>query len=423
MNGGDFSRKLKQNCNFRINQIDYARVIATRVYNRSMKNTLKEFIRMCVFDYDFRIIEKSQSDVLCTYSYRGKGRMDYDDIFDKFCSFVDNRCDKVEFIYRKRVRYIFLKLFYAVKYYFALKRWKVDNPLYVAIVLAQFLRYEAIINKKIVWKKYSLMVSFCDAHGVENMMAQIARNHNVKTATLQHGQYRTLKRQTENADVEAYENFVSDYLLAWGEKTREEFVKGGINRERILLVGALKPFSYNQREENDGILNVFGVVLNGNVYEKNNLRMISYANKLAEKYNLRYVLRLHPQNSEDTYLSQCDSRFLLKKINCTENVDYMRMVDFSLVHMSGVFVELLSINSPIFVMNDVFLEDIFKLKGATFSNEDELYSLYKRFRCDSKVFKEEQYGVYRQFNQYGDLQTNYLQAIDFIMKGDGNCEE
>lgn len=411
---GDRSREYKKNKAFIIDGIDYSRVIATRAYNASFKNTFREFLRFLAFDYDFSFKENSGK-ILVVYSYLGKGRADFDSIVDMFCHTLKYNYDRLDFIYKIRIVYIIKKLVHMVWLYFKFLFSKVRNPFFAAILSSQFIHYKGKLEKYLKNNNYELLVSFCDAHGIENMITQIAKEKGIKTATLQHGQYRVLKRETENADIESYDNFISDYLLAWGERTTEEFVKAGVDESRILPVGALKSFSKNERIPLHDGLNIFGVVLDGNIYHDSNVLMIKYANYLAKKFNLKYILRLHPKNNLNDYINLCDSDCLLKSISRIENSEYAKMVDFSIVHMTGVFVELLSINSPMILMKDDYLEDIFAIKGMFFRNEDEMDVVYNSFKSNPKEYTEEQYKLYRKFNSGGNLEENYQSAIDTIL--------
>ena len=412
---GNKVRNIKKNKNLILNNINYGRVIATRFYDNSCKNMLKEFIRLIFFDYEIKYIFHD-SKILSIYSYRNKNRKDYDDIVDGFRNILDYQCDTLEFIYKLSLKECILKIKYLVKYIFKLYN-QIENPIFTSIILSQFLRFESVLLKTIHWNKYMLCVTFCDAHGIENLTTQIASNKKIITATLQHGQYRVLKPETENADVESYENFISDYLFAWGEMTKKEFLKAGLDQNRIITVGAIKSFSNNTCLQFQKTKNVFGVVLDGNIYKESNIQMIHYANLLANKFDLKYIVRLHPKNNWKDYSKYCDSNKLHSVLTKVENYNYANKIDFSLVHMTGVFVELLSINSAIFLMEDEYLEELFKVEGSTFSNINELEELYIKYNKEQQLFLNKQYKLYRKFNQAGNIKENYQNAIKRIMKG------
>ena len=408
----DRVREYKSHDVFKYNGINYARVIATRAYDPSVKNILCEYIRLCTYQYNFTLSEDNDSVMLFVYSYRGKERKDFDYIFDKAVEYADYARiahDVYEGVYTLSFRNLF-KIFKPFRLWKKYKRVGIKYPFYAAVLTAQFLEFTNEFNNVLNAHRYKACITFCDAHGVENMIAQMAKQKGLKTATLQHGQYRVLSKENEVADVEAYENFISDYLFAWGEKTREEFVKAGISSERIIPLGALKEFSRNTRKIVHNDIGVFGVILSGNIYETSNIRMISLANKIAVEYGMKYVLRMHPKNDESFYVKKCDQRYLLKSIKKVENKEYADMVDFSILHMTGVFVELLSINSPIFVYADEKLEPIFKLDNAVFSDMDEFKKVFSEFSKDKDKFKDVQFLKYKEFNAAEDLDKQYIGA-------------
>lgn len=410
----NLARSYKQKKEFFINGIDYSRAIATRAYDFSVKHYLKEFVRAIVFEYKIDY-KNNDGKILLAYSYKGGNRKDYDYIVDTFEGLVSRKVDRINFIYKVSLVGSIKKLALFFRLYNRFFE-KIEKPFFASLLVIQFLNYDEKIKKLINWKKYNLLVTFCDAHGVENIIAQIAKENDTLTATLQHGQYRVLKKEIENADIEAYENFISDYLLAWGKATQDEFIKAGIDGKRVIPVGAIKKFSENKRIINTSVKGVFGVVLDGETYEKSNIKLIKYANVLSEKYGLKYILRLHPKNNLEKYKMYCDKKYHEDSIKSIENEQYAEKVDFSILHMTGVFVELLSINSPLFVMVDECTEDIFKIEKSYFTNSEELCGLYDYILKNKSDFLEAQYKTYRYYNEKGTLASNYNRAIKDILE-------
>ena len=406
----DRVRKYKKEKSLQINGINYGRVIASRAYEVNLKMTAREFLRMLTYQYKFKLIHKNQSQMLFAYSYRGKERPDYDNIIDSAYKYARKgkiQSDFLDCVYSFSLLN-FVNIFKMVYYWVKFGLAKVKKPLFVAILTAQFTSIRKKIETIISKNNYKACITFCDAHGVENLITQIANAHQIKTGTLQHGQYRILEYDVENADVEGYENFISNYLFSWGKVTQNEFSSIGINNDRVLLAGAIKSFSQNHIAERHEPLGVFGVVLCGNVYNESNLGLIKIANKIAKKYNLKYILRMHPKNEENYYLKECDSQYLVKGIKSIENYEYAKMIDFSILHMTGVFVELLSINSPMFIFKDKYMVSLFELDGATFSDLVEFDSCYEKFCKHDKEFLKKQYNLYRNYNCTSDLECSYL---------------
>lgn len=412
----NISRIYKHSKCFLFDNVDYSRVIATRTYELGFINHVKEFIRTLLFEYDIKYIDNS-SDILTIYSYRGKGRHDYDYIIDEFRRIYTKNMDELECVYKFSLKIRLSTLCNFIKVYSYFIKNKIPYALMATLLTIQHLKYSEYINNILKTKSYILLVSFCDAHGVENLTTQLAKQLSIKTSTLQHGQYRLLSPANENADIEAYENFTSDYIMAWGEITRNEFVKYGIDSKRILLTGALKEFSYNECIEADRYKGVFGVILDGENYRSSNVKLLTIASMFAERTGFKFIVRLHPKNDFKTYSGNCNTKYVKKVIKGIENYDYAKEVDFSILHMTGVFVELLSINSPIMVLCDDYTEDIFKLNGATFHDCTELIKCYNELKQNRKSFLDIQYKMYRKFNQGDSLKNNYIKAINYIIDG------
>lgn len=398
-----------------INGINYGRVIATDLYDTSCKGYLKQIAKCFLFEYMVKFSGKS--DCVFAYSLSYAKRKDYDEIRDAFFKiFPDISYLSVEKV--KTVKRILPKLFSCLRYWLKFLFGGVKTPFLCAVLVTKYKPLEGKLEEAVCFDKRKLAVSFCDAMGEDNLFTQLANRRKIKTVTLQHGQYRVLDEKNEKADVEAYKNFISDYLLAWGEATRREFVKAGICGERVLPVGALKPFSNAPLPPKHKFKGVFGVVLCGEIYVDTNIAMIKFANKLAEKYNLTYFLRMHPRNDAGKYLKHVNKKLLSEISFDVKNDEYVDKVDFSIIHMTGVFVELLGLNSVLFVYEDRYMENLFKIIPYTFSEEKKLYSLYERLLEDREEIEKEQYQHYIDFNAGGHIEENYKNAILRIMQED-----
>ncbi len=411
VNEADRVRNLKKAKVLQINGLNFGRIIATRAYDPSIKNVSREFARMLLYQYKLSIKHKSNSELLFAYSYRGKGRSDFDNIIDSAYSYAEDNnieSDFLDCVYSFSLLNslsIFKMFYYWIKFIIS----RVQHPLLIAILVSQFTKFEKNFKKILKDNNYKAVISFCDAHGVENELTQLAIKHGIKTATLQHGQYRIVDHKVENADIESYENFISDYLFSWGKVTQDEFASVGIDPSRILQAGAIKSFSNNTKVEGHENFGIFGVVLCGNAYNESNINMIGIANEIAKKYNMKYVLRLHPKNDESYYKKYCDTKYLKDCIRKIENYEYADIVDFSILHMTGVFVELLSINSPVFVFNDKYMAKVFLLEGATFQNTKDFYEIFSKYQNDRTSFLRNQYRIYRDYNCTSDLESRYLE--------------
>ena len=403
----------RENEFFFYENVNWIRVIATKAYDFSVKNYIKEALRFFFFSYLEKEERQGDGVRVFVYSYRGRKRKDYDEIADHYCE-IDNKSDVIEY----RFCFSFKKIFRKLRWFFLLyrkyKKKEIKHPAFFSLLIAQYVVYFREISKKIMERKYRVVTTFCDTHDIENLFSQIAKSYNKTTVTLQHGQYVFWNREIPESEV--YKNFVSDYLLAWGRATKEEFKKAGVNENKILCVGALKEFSKNTPLVYNNMKNVFGVILSGNVHKKSNIHLIELANGISKKYKLKYILRLHPQNSECIYKKECDLKYLYRIVKGVENIDYVKQVDFSLVYMTGVFVELLSLNSAILIYEDENLKDLFKLNGFCFSDIKGFEKIYGNFCIRKKEFLKEQYHYYSYFNERKNIKRNYIYAIQKILE-------
>lgn len=398
-----------------IDGINYGRVIAMDLYDTTCKGYIKQLVKCLLFEY--KVKRNGESDCIFEYSLSYVKRRDYDGIRDYFFKIFPDfsyvSIDKV-----KSIKHIFSKVFICFGRWISFLFRGVKSPFLCTILVTEYKPLEKKIKDTVCFDKIKLAVSFCDARGEDNLFTQMANARGAKTVTLQHGQYRVLNEEKEKADVEAYKNFISDYLLAWGEVTKREFIKGGISGERVLPVGALKSFSDATIPPKHKFKGVFGVVLCGEIYIDTNIAMINFANKLAEKYGLKYFLRMHPKNNAERYLKHVNRDALSEYSFHVKNEEYVEKVDFSIIHMTGVFVELLGLNSVLFVYDDKYMEDLFKIVPYTFSEEKKLFSLYEKMLECREEFEREQYQYYIDFNNGYHLEENYKNAISMILTED-----
>lgn len=392
--------------------INYGRVIAIKSYNITVKKIIKEFVRTMCYNYIFSVDKMEKSKLVFVYSFRHKKRADCDYIFDHAVMFARNNnvpCDVIEFK-RTWIGFSFKKLIFLMAIYLKYIFSRVNSPFWAAIMTTQFLQAQKIIEKTLKTSMYKSIITFCDAHTIENLCTQVAQKQGLITGTLQHGQYTILSVGKINPDAELYNNFISDYLLSWGIATKSEFVKFGIEESRILCVGAIKPFSYYSRDFKYADKDVFGVILSGNKYYDINMQMIKIANDISVSTGMKYVIRLHPQNNPKELQQLCNlsnANWISGDISGNE---FANLVDFSIIYMSGTIVELLSLKSPIFVYDDGLISDIYKLEGACFGNINEFWEIYEKFRLDKLDFIKRQYNLYRNFNCAINLEIQYKDA-------------
>lgn len=405
----DKIKYIKENKFLNIDGINYGRVMACELYDTSIKAYCKHLCKCLLFDFKLVQSNSPNFDLLFFYSLKHAKRLDYDEIKDNFLK-IFNECSCLDSVRYFSLIGVFKKIILILKYYISFRNKIKVTPLLCAILVTEY-KELYLKFKDIDVNNFKLIVSFCDSHPEDNLFTQFIKNKGVITCTLQHGQYRILNENKLNADAEAYKNFISDCLLAWGKATQDEFSLYGINPKRVVPVGALKRFSFINRQIQHIMTGVFGVVLSGDTYTKSNIDMIIAANKIAEIYNMKYFVRFHPRNNIDLYLKYINKSYLKEFSNNVSNEQYVAKVDFSIIHMTGVFVELLGLNSILFVYKDEFLEKIFEIKNFVFKNIDDFNRAYLYYIKNKSESYDYQYKIYKYFNNSNNIEENYKEVI------------
>jgi len=410
MNDSQRVEALRQRPELVIDGVNYGRVIAAESYDLGRRAYIKNLAKCLLFSFTADIPENVEWENTFIYTLNFAKRRDYDEIKDNFLK-ICSEFSCVNVNRRKNYLGIIPKGFAVLGRYFRYLLSGTPAPFMTAVLVTEYRPLQKLMKKLVDWDKIKLFGDFCDAHTCDTVLTQMAANAGAKTFTLQHGQYRILSEGYENADCEVYKNFISDRLLAWGEATGREFAKVGIDSARVVPVGALKGFSDNKRLPEKEDTGVFGVIMCGEICESTNFAMIKAANEIAQRTGMKYFVRFHPRNPVDKYLALADKDALADYSSRIENVTYAEKVDFSIVHMTGVFVEMLSINSPIFIYDDEYLEDVFRLKPYCFSDADSFMSAYEALAINRRKFLDEQYGYYRYFNNADNIEEKYRNAV------------
>jgi hypothetical protein len=411
----EYIREYKKNRKLYFNKINYANVIAMRLHLSGFTSFIKEFYLLFFYEFDL-IINNNDLSNAYYYSLSNANRSDYDEISNNYLKII-NTTTYINVIHSKKINKTFFKILLFFKVLLIIILRGVKNPLITSLIIVKYIILEKKLIKEIDFSKLKFIVTFCDAYPPDNLFTQLCKIRNIKTATLQHGQYRILSKPNENADIEAYENFISDYMFSWGEATQREFNKFGIDEDRVIPIGALKWLSFVNKEIdwNDNL--VFGVVLSADIYKESNKSMIELANQFAQKYNYKYVLRFHPRSDKNFYNKFINYEYVVHINEYLTTLEYISLVDFSVIHMTGVFVELLNFNSPIMIYKDSYLEELFIIESFCFKDLDELVNvnnLYKTEKILCRKILEQKAGF---FNfKSNSIKNNYIDAANSIIK-------
>lgn len=362
------------------------------VYNKkNTKNRLKLFLKVTakfLFDkYKYNINSSFDSIFLFIIPHHNRGRINPIDMITKVAE-ISKKYD----IISSEKRLLYLTPILGLRCLFKCLIWNkqlrsagltVYERLFVFDFLIDAYKFKEKYLIKINIHKYKLLTVLFDADPFENYLVQVFKSQEIKTATLQHGIV-LASREDEDPNV-SYELkglelqcSVSDYFLAWNEFTRQEALKSGMEDEKIKILG----ISYFVGHNNDSSLKpvrnrVFGVVLNTKESEDDNIALIRFANALASKIDYKYILRYHPRFSGNEYNNIIDYRyFLLNSPKQSLILDYVKTVEFSLISVSTVYMELIFLNHRTYRFSTNGVGDKYRdIDFEKFNNIEELWNL------------------------------------------------
>lgn len=235
------------------------------------------------------------------------------------------------------------RFFYFCKYILSFKNISLKNKLFLSAQLMMLKDFQSKLDKNIEFKQYKRMLIFQEHDTISSFIIQTAQKQKVKVLVPQHGSPMNRK---EDFDQMFFEGFLANYKLLWNKFTYEQFLKAGISENNLFIVGNTKNLNikYN-RLPHENLFSIFGVVLewplNINA-DENNKRLLLIAEKLSKKYNLTYIVKIHPVDNINKYEAILSDKyckgFVDKNISMTE---YGRNVIFSLAHVTGAIIDLI----------------------------------------------------------------------------------
>jgi len=346
-----------------LNGVNYANVVAPFLYDQTVIGFLKKFVFSFFFATRVIAHDWNGNGLLLYYSCRHKQRADYDYIPTRLREIFGGCCDYME----TSEKFSLIQLFYTLKElpnaWRSAKGYQAKKlqQLGCALLIAKYrVTAERIFTTVLRGKRK--LITFCDAQAPENLLAQMGNNEGIETFTNQHGQYRILDDSNISCDAEAYSNFVSNYMLCWGEATRKEFVRAGFHPEQIIVSGWIKQWFDPASHPPCG---VFGVMLNGENGRASNEALLVAARIIAKSLNLHYLVRLHPWSKASQYAT-----YLCDRCNGSGHYDlstYLNMVDFSIAHMTAAVIEILHSGALVYLLDDDKLAEVFRVPGLSFS--------------------------------------------------------
>lgn len=361
-------------------------------------------VKKLLFDSADLVYIQNQSELLLiSYHYERKDHESYWEIVKKIFEkkselIVTDNARKLISIWQWKVS---LK-----KYFLFLKKLEkagVDNTrIVLAADLVRAYRLIKRLDKLNISATASLM--FFDGNCTENTVVQYLSNRGIKTVTMQHGQPVFHGSNTDFLNQTTILNMTADYVIVPGGFSKKQFIAGGISEKRIKVLGTLR------RRDNfiEMKSNEFTVFLNCPTCQfakEANLELIRIAERIAERKEYSYIIKLHPQDNIYNYREiaiTCgrleDGRSLAQETICNSA--------FSLLNFSGVYIDIIAAGKKAFVLNKYIDYCMTDSDLDLFADSDEL---------ERKINEWDKMGAENKLHYIIDMQNYYL--------GDGNSIE
>jgi len=351
--------------------VDYDRVIKCRSYRK----TWKRLIHSLVFSYDYNLHASGLGKVIFFDTTRLKKRHDYELMADNFYGKLSDNVKDASLIsirYCLDISSVIKKIKMIFGFYI-----KENYNLYDAIQISQVLMLNELID--LLPNQIKKAITFCDAHPEDNFIAQSLREKSVRTYTLQHGYY---VRNDSGINSEVYQNFVSDYMLCWGDSSVNNITQLEVDSRRLISFGCFKVKNNIDVNLNRERITLF---LNGIHSSDENCKIISLYNSIKKMgVNVEVKIRRHPDDNNNYGLKED----VFDKLPL---VDSLMLASYSVVLSSGVFVDLYLSNVPFSILKTENMPDEFKNLSHCSSESEILSNISQRnfsHMDDSKLIEQ-----------------------------------
>lgn len=275
---------------------------------------------------------------------------------------------------------------------------------YFALQLMRLKLFEKRLDEFELCPKVAMC--FFDSGFYENLAMQYFKNKDAITITNQHGQpvFRTWNEDRLNQSQIL--NFKCDYFLAKGEYTKEQFKKAGFDEKSIKIIGNL---FYDYPKYKNDEKEYFGVFLDCPTFDfsdETNKQLIEISNVISEKYNLKYYIKLHPQDVGEKYVNRISQNCIGIYDKNYKLDDVFSEISFGILHASAVYLDLINANIKCFRLNS-------EVDFPLVENELDLFENIEEFDRNIVLWKQ----------KTDSEKQSYMTALQEHYNGNGNGRE
>ncbi|TKF69496.1 hypothetical protein FCV59_20560 [Vibrio sp. F13] len=383
----------------------------------SYKSYISLLYQMVFGNLYYKDITKNgpSSSVNMIYTFEDAMRADYDEIFNTLLAVLRKKSLDVNFIkLHRKFQFVFsFRIachFFSVLFskYTDLGKGRIKNSLLIALARANVDQVTYYFNSS-----NQIVVTFCDAHFEDSIITQVSRNQSCTTVTLQHGQYHII-----NDDVpenHALESLSSDYLLAWGRATKEEYDSKIGGETQIVPLGICANSLVRGSDHRYSNINFSDVdivvLLNADNCLKKNLDMINLIGDYCSNNGIYFSVKFHPRNVKRNYTNLLDSIDSFRKdVGSSSNTVFI-------VYTSGVLVKLLGQCKKLLLYSDIDTPSIYSDHIPNFRSQKELAQLINSIGSDSYRYAERMNRAKEFFIESDDIYISYGNFFSKIIRG------
>ncbi|HIF9244529.1 TPA: hypothetical protein ACX6Q3_003186 [Photobacterium damselae] len=373
--------------------MDYNKITSISMYD----SLYSIFVRVFFKNYLYSFVENKGSTVTffnTTYSY---GRSDYDEMVEFIKSIMMELGIKhtiVDVSEVKSFKGVIFKLYLFIKFFIS---YLIKNKVNLKKILLRVkIEYERKKLQDIIIKLNSRSVfTFCDAHFIDSLITQISRTKKIKTYTLQHGQYE-IKSNVDCPENYALINLESDFLLAWGDATVDEYhnnVKGNCS---IVPLGLCT----NNYDKQDFLvlkeIKKVKIYLNSDKDYLSNLKMLNIIVDFCDRNLLYYEVFYHPMSDKKLYNVKL-------KVGISPKVE--KYNEINIILSSGVIVKKMAFGENIVLFYEG--KNIFSPHFYSFSNDNDIITVFDSIKNNPEIYRDTLIKSRDYFLEKNDSYSNY----------------
>lgn len=368
---------------------DLSKILCCDIWHAMDINILQVFIRtmaqlLCnCIHFNTLNDHKMTNNIAIEIKHNNVIRVDNKTIFNNVYNYIKpSKHYQIEINYNIKISKLIKKIKRLKRYFFTLKDFEFKERLFLATRLVMVKEIIEYLDRAPFFDQCKFLLIFQEHDTISNVCVQNAKKYGVKVISPQHGCPMNRKADFEQLFFDA---FSCDYKLIWNDFTKKQFISAGIPEEKLYVVGNTKKIMDKPKEiEMKKHMGVFGVLLDCPINynaEKYNLDLLNCAERLAEKNDLKYIIKMHPIDDIKKYQNiKKSGRCMDICRNSMSMEEYQDSVDFSIAHITSAIIDLIYDYCFVFIMKTDIYYPIETDDVYFFNNDNQLISNYIKWK-------------------------------------------